>query len=349
MSLIFLDGFDDYAVAGDNLDAPLQSAGYAYAQRTSCSNDTPTGIGRSLRLFNTVPGNCSVDLPTGDVADLIVGGHVKLPNEPASSIMAFYNEDTLGAIRPQAMVILNAQRGVTICDVAQSIAYAASAPALMYPGVWYYFEVRVNHATGRMTVRLNEDTVIADVVVPLGSLGSTNIVRLVGADTGQSTFKYWDNLYVLDADVGTAPFNDFLGEVAVFTGRAQSDAGPNEMALVGTTGPEHYKGVDDDFYNDGDYLVAATPGLDEWFTMTDMPTDTLQVYAVVIATRIRKGSGPARYQNSARIGASVLTMPDKASSASFTTYIDILNEKPGGGTWSITDANAVQIGIASFS
>lgn len=356
MSLIHFDGFDDYRphtssnVSGDSaMNGALLSAGYSNAYFTRAENANPIGQGRSLACINTSGTTSFSGLrkPIGDVAKPIVGFHMLMPNDGTRSrICGFKNGNLLGGVTDDIMLIMNEQRGITLTNTGMSTVYAASEGSIVFPGVWYFLEIMADYATKQCTVRLNEDTIIPAAPFP-SARTTVNLFDFMGRDSFSATAKLYDNLYILDGATGGAPFTDFLGEIAVITSRPDADTVANEMTVNGSAEPEHYKVVDDDFSNDADYLSADTEGLEEWFSVTDLPIDTLAVYAVAAAPRLRKGAGPARYRTMVRIGDSGTPHinDDRSSSAAFSTVLDIMSERPGGGTWTVEDVNDLQIGF----
>lgn len=342
MSLLFFDGFDDYAATNAAPDDAMLASGYARAGNSRSRSETPNGLGRSL-------GKRATSQPTvlplgGEIEQLVVGFHYHAPDGVLDVIANFFSENLLGTYRSQFSVILNGQRGITVTNNIRTLVYGASAPALISPGVWYHIEVKVNHSTNEVIVRLNQETVVvAAFDIPFDA---TNVLELPATtDARAGGFKAFDNLYVLDCETGVAPFNDFLGETYVFTSGPISDAGPNDFEIVGTADPDNYQAVDDDFVNDGDYLTSIVDGARDWFGTTNVPADTLEVYAVGIVHRTRKGSGPAQYRSLARIGATEVANPIRSVSNTFSARLDIMHEKPGGGAWTVEDANALEIGI----
>lgn len=350
MSLIWFDGFDDYTATG-SATSHLLSSGYAIAPSSGTDADTPHGVGRSMRILNT-SGNQQFSLYKAlgvGTDDIVMGFHFKPTNASFNSIVRFHNENLLGSIREAGMLIMNAQRGVTWTNHNANVAYAASDANVIFPNVWYFVEVRLNFATGYVTVRLNEEVVLNANVLASLTHQTVNMFSFPGKDDFSGAAKLYDNVYVLDASVDDAPFNDFLGEVVCYSLRPMSDAGANDFSIVGSVDPEHYKAVDEEFILDGDYLTTVTAGDIEMFGLTDLPVDTLEVYAVGIAVRSRKEpAGPAQYRAIARLGVDTENLTTRAASATFQTKLEIMQQKPGGGSWSISDANGLEIGTEAM-
>lgn len=284
MSLIWFDGFDDY-VTGSGVASSLLSSGYAIAPNHGVSADTPHGIGRSMRILNS-SGNEQFTLYKAlgiGTDDVIMGFHFKPTNASFNSIVRFHNENLLGSIREAGMLIMNAQRGLTWTNHGANVVYAASDANVIFPNVWYFVEIRLNFATGYVTVRLNEEVILNANVLASLAHQTVNMFSFPGKDDFSGASKLFDNLYVLDASVDDAPFNDFLGEVVCYSLRPMSDAGANDFDIIGSVDPEHFKAVDEEFIMDGDYLTTTTVGDIEMFGLTDLPADTLEVYAVGVA------------------------------------------------------------------
>lgn len=347
MSLIWLDGFDDYGNNDANVSTLMKTTGYAATNKLYASTDTPHGLGKSLYTLNT-SGNDINHIALrralgGDIEDCIVGLHVKMPDDGLQRILGFEWENGLGSFSTQFMLAMNGQRGITVTNANINVAYAVSEPNVFFPEVWYFLEVRLDIPNNQIVVRVNEDIVInAEFIAPKQQ--GTNILRLYNKDSFSSTRKKFDNLYIIDANTGAAPFDNFLGEIVVHTSLPNTDAGANDWDIVGT-GTDHFAQVDDPVINDADYLTSETVGDIEFFGVEDVPTDTLQVLAVGIATRMRKEAGGTGYfRTKARVGATVADMPEHNPSSNFTTTLDIMHYKPSGGAWTIEDANDLHIG-----
>lgn len=345
MSLLFFDGFDDYVAAGASPDTAMLASGYARSGGSLASDNTPNGLGRSLRKRTSSQPTI---VPAGqDVTQLFTGFHFISPDALVEVIANFYSENLLGTFRPQVTIIVNGQRGITVTNQLRTIVYGASDPALVSPGVFYFVEVKVDHVAGSVTVRLNNEVVVVAVLtLPFGTTNCVELPQVIDSRAGGD--KFYDNLYILDGETGIAPYNDFLSEAYVFTAAPDADTGPNAFDIVGL-GTDNFAVVDDGFVNDGDYLTTTTDGAQDWWSVANVPADTLEVFAVGIVHRTRKGAGPAQYRSLARIGATEVANATRSVSSTFSARMDIMTEKPGGGSWAVADANAFEIGIEAIA
>lgn len=350
MTLIWMDGFDDYGT-GANIAGTLTSGGYASANTIGVTTDTPTGTGYAITTKDDSANSVSqVALRRalgGNYEDVIAGFHIKVDNRSTYRLMAFEFEDGLGNFTTQAQLLMNGQGGITLTNSSSSVAYAVSEPNVFLPNVWYFMEVRLDIPNNLLIVRINEEVVMA--TEHIAPKLYTNIFRLFGKDYSTYSYRRFDNLYLIDADSGLAPFNDFLGEVAVGTGKPVADAAPNDFTVTGT-GPGHYGQVDDPTLNDADYLSSETVGQQELFEMEDVPIDTLEVLAVGLVYRVRKEAGGSGFiRGIAQVGEDTLLLPDRNPTSVFANQLEIMERQPNGGAWTIAAADDLKLGVEIIS
>jgi hypothetical protein len=354
--LFLLDGFDNIGANDENIADKLISFGYNSTNSLYSSTDTPHGYGSSLYgTFRWGYENSQGRRPIGgDCADLIVGFHVKLASQNAGvNLMGFTKENFLGQYTNTVWLLANGQSGLTLTSDARNVVYATTAANIFERNTWYFVEMRFNFQTGVFTLRLDEDVVIEAPICTAAILGLDviNVVRTLGEDSNGGVRTLYDNMYMSNGQGAVAPFDDFLGETVIYTSLPDADTGPNGFDLVTTTGEvEHFKAVDDPVIDDTNYLQTSEINDGEYFSVTNVPADTIEVIAVGVATRMRKlGGADGRFRVKARIGASELTLPSRPiTSATFLTKLEVLPQKPGGGPWSIADANALQVGIETL-
>lgn len=360
--ILLLEGFDDYATANNGTRAGMLSSGYsaAGAQCVSRTN-TPHGMGQSLRVPNSYGDSdpsCAYAYG-GTIADLITGFHFNFVNGivfsgAALPILGFCREDYLGNYGYTLWLIRNAQSGLTLARSDNNgngynvAALAYSDANLVFPDTWYFVELRFNFLSSTFEVWLDEDLVISASTggFPISAI---NMFRTTGPSGNVNPELLLDNMYALNGQGASAPFNAPLGEIIVFTSNPDGDADPNEMTMHGTTETDHYQLVDDAAIDDSNYLTTETED-EEYFTIQNLPADTIELLAAGIAARLRKDAGsPARFRMKARIGASETVGGNKTISATFQTKYEWLAEKPGGGAWEISDGNSLEVGVETVA
>lgn len=343
--LIWLDGFDDYPDSNLTSVGYIDGGGYLFI-----SNESPTGIGRSLGVSTgTAGGNGSWEKAFGNYSHIIVGAHYNCGEFTDNIPFTMRVGDGEGHIDTILTLFGNEKRGLSVLNSGGSLI-AETPPNLVFPNVWYYIEWEVDFPAGKIIVRVN-DTEVLNELRDLG--GSSQIVNIVGGgsrswSSSGSTHQLWDNFYIVAPELGGA-FNTFMGEIVVFTARPDADVGPNNWETEGLGLSGHYDAVDDITYDDGDYLHIVNPDTDEWFSIVDVPDDTLEVLAVGVAGRVSKdgGGGVGRYQLLAAVGEDALALPVRSANTNAFTKLEIMEGKPGGGAWTIPDANGLNIGIRS--
>lgn len=346
--LLWMDGFDDYPDAD-----VLTSAGYIDGGGyLSMSVDTPHGLGQALRIgTNTAGGNGSWNRAIGNHQHVIVGAHYKCGEYTNNLIFELQVGDGKGNINTVLTLFGNEKRGVSVLSGGNVLI--ETPPNVLFPNVWYFVEWEVDFLTGKIVVRINDSEIINQVSGFLS--GTTQLCNIVAGGsrswTSQFDRQLWDNLYILDPSTGAAPFDTFLGEIIVFTGRPGADIGPNEWNTEGLALAGHFDAVNDLVYDDTDYLHIINPDLEEWFSVTNLPIDTLEVLAVGIAPRVSKdgGGGVGRYKALASVNTDIVELPTRSASTNPFTKLEIMETTPSGAAWSIADANNLNVGIRSVS
>lgn len=214
MSLLYFDGFDRYGsttattfytrsgwtVVGTPINGP--ALGRRGGNAIECNNSdiasnymqhnftaaSTVFVGFSLLVQSGATRQASPIMQLRDSA----GSHIELRNDAAGALGVFKGSGTTTQI-------------------------GSWTSAVLTPGTTAYLELKVVIGTsGSWELRIDGTVVGSASGDTKGSSGSTvDRIRIGGRMATASGFKNWyDDLYILD-DAGSAPFNTYLGDVAV--------------------------------------------------------------------------------------------------------------------------------------
>lgn len=241
---------------------------------------------------------------------------------------------------------LGLYRGATL------IASAPSPYAVM--GTWKYFEIKakIHSSEGFVEVRVDEQTVISFTgnTRDGGVSGLVNSVRMNTGDTGNGAAFYFDDFYLLDTS-GPAPYNDFLGDIAVKT-LVPSGVGDSAQ-WVGSDGNsvDNHLLVDEVPAAAADYVESNTSGQIDLYSMTDIPAgyNVLAVQEVLHAVKSDGGTQPSVVPTSKGVLGAVrddsILPPLQTGTAIFGYNGDIRTTDPDGNPLTPARVNAMQVGM----
>lgn len=266
MALLFFDGFDHYD-AGTFTQKWDSKVGGTY---TAAAGRLGTvGINNPSAFFTCVPASG---------ATAIVGFAVKPTLSDAGNDTLSICDTIAGGSGIQVGLRTMTDGSISVRR-AGSTEIARSAPGVVTAGVHYYIEIKVviDNAVGTVEVRVNEIAVIvaAGLDTQVTSTARWNIIQF---DNGDGI----DDVYCCDG-TGSAPHNDFFGDVHVDTLYPLTDA---ETAgayaqFTPSTGTDHGALVDDATPAASDYNAAATAVLRETYRL-DPPTVGVAVFGVQV-------------------------------------------------------------------
>jgi hypothetical protein len=215
----------------------------------------------------------------------------------------------------------------------------------IYPGTWYYLEVKVKHATeGFFTVRLNEQTIFD------GSGNYIGFQEMVGFK--QITLYYSDvmncsvdDFYLLDSSGST--FNDFLGDIRIDT--IHPNGAGNYAQLTPSAG-NNYECVDEAQYDDTDYIYSANIGNKDSYTFQDVPTelDDSGIYALRMVS-FPKRTVPAdniKLKHLVRQGGVDYVQTEQSLPETFYMLNDYVEKDPSDDNpWTKAKINSAEFGV----
>ena len=220
---------------------------------------------------------------------------------------------------------------------------------------WYYVEFKwtLDNTSGATEVRVNGVTdpgcTLSGVdTLYSGTDTSWNAV-LIGCQF--NTASWWcDDIYISDLSGGVN--DDFLGDVTV-QGRLPDGNGTNSD-FTGSDGDStnNYLLVDEQTVDypddDGTYVQSSTIGHYDTYTYPALST-TATVLAVQVGACAKKtDSGARTYKCVAKLSGGAETdgsTTHAPSEGSYSYGLEVWNEKPGGGSWSVSDVDNAEFGV----
>ena len=212
---------------------------------------------------------------------------------------------------------------------------------------WNYYEVKatIADAGGIVQVRQNGNpTPVINFTGDTKNAGtSTNIdyVRLAG--TSQGDFADW---YILNT-LGSAPNNDFLGDVRVHCLRPNGNG--NYSQYVGSDGNsvDNYLLTDESPFNTTDYVGSSTVGQKDSYTLDNLPAGVTAVYGVQeVAIVAKSDAGLASIKQLLRVSGTDYTTSAFALATSYQEMVNLRELNPSTGVaWTPASVDGIEAGV----
>jgi hypothetical protein len=275
MALLFMDGFDTLSA-----NAPLSAKGWSQSYSTS---DTGRFGGRAV----TVGTGLAASVTIANTQTVILGFAYKHTTATVGAYLLIRFRD--GATTQLELQIdstsIRAYRGAgTTLLATGSATVAASA--------WTSLEIKLMVAdSGSIVVKLDGVTVLSfSGDTQSNSSAYCNTVLLAG--TSSASIGALDDLFLLDT-TGSAPLNDYIGDVRVSTLFPTSDS---SVAFTPASGGSNYLMVDDGATVDGDttYASGSSVGDKDLMGFEDLSFTPATVHAVRVGSVARKTDAGVR-------------------------------------------------------
>lgn len=333
MALRFADGFDHYAV-GDILAkwtvVPTGPAsmitgrfGSGQAARFAAWNRTVTKVIDAQATWIVGFAFRSAALVTSGVLVRFLDGavvHVDLRLDASGHLFFTRNGTTIGSV---GTTVLSASTYYYL-EVKVTISDTVGVAALRINGV--------SELNGTSLDTRNAGNSTADTISFIVSPGSADTIDL-------------DDLTICDG-TGSAPTNDFLGDVRVEA--LFPNGNGNTSNLVGSDGnsTDNYLLVDETTPATADYVESSTPTDKDTYTYTNPTSTSGTVYGVQILPYAAKtDAGVRSIKSIARLSGTEVDSAAKTLSATAAYFPDVREAKPGGGAWSISDVSSAEFGV----
>lgn len=211
-------------------------------------------------------------------------------------------------------------------------------------------------SNGSFELRLGGTTIMSLVgITNSGSTASVDSISWTGNTGGNSgntqNNVFWDDLYVNDAVDATAtqlvPNNDFLGDLRVACPLPTSDGDTTQFTP--STGSNHAALVDESPPNTTDYNGSGTDGQRDLYNVADLSGTVAAVLSVRVGLYATKSDAGSAALKTLVKENSVVTAGSSQGIGS-TSYLPYWGPfravRPSdGAAWTVSDVNALQIGV----
>jgi hypothetical protein len=227
---------------------------------------------------------------------------------------------------------------------------ASSSPGQVLVGTWKYIEISatISDTIGICTVR-------ADGLVVISFTGDTRnggtattfdtvTIQAAALGVGSGSNYLWDDVYLCD-DTGSAPYNNFLGDVRVYS-LSPTGAGASTQWTPDTG--SNFSRVNEIPYSSVNYVQSNTSGQRDTYAVTDLPAGGVTtIYGVqnnIIAKRTDAGAVAVKptLKSSATIAYGTSTLLPTSD----TVVTDVRTTDPAtSATWTVNGVNNLEVGM----
>jgi hypothetical protein len=223
----------------------------------------------------------------------------------------------------------------------------ATGTTVLTPGVFYFVELKatISDTVGVAVVRI-DGAVEINFSGDTRNAGNATADRFdVGTISGSNVQLDVDDFYACDG-TGSAPTNDFLGDVRVEA--LLPNGNGTTSNLVGSDGNsvDNYLLVDDATPAVADYVESSTVGDKDTYAFTNPTPSSGTVYGVqVLPYAAKTDAGVRSIVSVARLAGTEVDSSAKTLSATAQYLPDVREAKPGGGSWSVSDVGSAEFGV----
>lgn len=344
MSLLFMDGFDHYAVA----DMLLKWTNFPSNGNTAAFTTGRFGTAQAAVFNNnlTFVGK----LLSAPQSTLICGFAFKINSLSNTTILGFYSSSDSGY---QVTLNLNSSGQLGLYNNGGTLIGSLSS-GVVTPNTWCYIEVKItfsaSNASNTCIVRVNGANVInipAGNVVRSFSSNTADTVRIgLFANIFGPTLNY-DDLYVCN-NSGTLNA-DFLGDSRIET-LFPNGAGNSTQFTIGGSSPAatNWQSVNETTENgDTTYVSSSTAGQIDEYAMTDLASTAYTIYGIQSIVVARKDdAGTRTIAIMTRSGGTDYTGSSQNIGTNYNQYSEIRETDPAtSAAWNGTNVNALQVGF----
>jgi hypothetical protein len=329
MALRFIDGFDHYATA--DLIQKWNGSGGTGTITSAAARTGPAG-------FRLGDSNATITKIIDAQATWIVGFAFRTAAMQANARLIQFDDGP-----SVSHVDLRTDATTNKLVLTRNGTVLGTSTIVLQNNTFYYIEVKVtiNDSTGVAVLKVNGVTEINLSGQDTRNGGNSTADRFT--IRGQGGVTDFDDIYICDGTGGSN--NDFLGDCKVET-LVPTGAG-NSTQWAPSTG-SNWQNVDDATPNgDTDYNSDGTVSDKDTYAMSNLVTTSGTVYGVQSIVSAKKDDAGSRSIHAVvRSGSSETNGSDVTMTASYVQKQDVFETKPGGGTWSISDVNAMEAGVA---
>lgn len=289
MALLFMDGFDHYASAdilkkwtAQNGSSSITLINSTAGRRGGGALLAPSGSATTANVTKTLAAS---------YATLIVGIAWKISAVSARNIMSVLDNGTA-----HLTLVMNSDSTLSIRRGTSAGTTLATSGSSLSLNTWYYIELKatIHDSTGAYEVRVNGSPWLSasNVDTRNGANASVNQV-LLGSDgvLANVLTQTFDDLYICDTS-GSAPQNDFLGDVRIDTVLPSADGTYTDFTP--STGTDHYALVDEATPSTSDYNESGTSGHQDSYVMQNVSSIPGTIFGVQVNVLAHKDDAGIR-------------------------------------------------------
>lgn len=345
MSLVFVEGFDQYKTGTGQASAEMLASGRYVGWLPNLSVVSPGRSGRGNYLSASTASCLLPDAYTSIIVGTAVSHHAS----------GSYNVVTLrysdGGSQYIHLYVGFNELGQIWVTCGGTTYY--SPIGTIIGGAWNYLEISadIDATAGSFEIRLNGGSVLSRSGINTRNSLAPSSVNMVVLELNSTTTMGigggYDDVYVLELDSGTG-LRTFLGDITVETLFPNADGDANEMTP--STAGDHYAMVDEVNGLDGSttYVYTGVGSFQELYQIGDLAADITQVLAVEVAVVARKTVIGTMIANlSAKLSGVQVNSDDWYLPTAYTSRFMMLESNPSGGSWTVNDVNNLQIGFKS--
>lgn len=335
MSLLFVEGFDHYAIADatKKWDAGGVSGSSIVAGRVDGS---AWSVGTTTMYLQKI-------FSASNETEMIVGFAIK-----STSYTTFSGLATFYTVAGVAQLSLSCNSTTGILSVRRgdySAATIVDTGRALTANNWNYIEMRVlfSQTVGEVEIRVNGEVWANST--GLDTCADTNVgagILRLGNGTAALNSAIYDDLYIIKKDGSGS--TDFLGDVRVKTLFPTANGTTTQLTPSAGT---NYENVDDATAETTNYNSSTVAGNKDLYTTGDLTVTGGTVYGLqVVSWAAKDNTGTRSVSNVVKSSTTTDVKTAQAVSTSYDFYSDLLALNPDGSVaWTESTVNAAEIGV----
>lgn len=363
--LLFYDGFEGLVTGSTSSSS---AAGIPLRYSENVGSGTQLRPASEITPLSPTPGTILVgEGAVGDniTAQRLVATHAEgrvgvrlLPFRAGGTIAAgrlFRLRDNAGNVTHLTIALTTGGEIAVHRGLLTDTLLGTSSGAGLSAASWVYLEVGyvIDDSSGGVWVKVDGTDVLrlgAYALTPTtldtrnGGNASIDAVGFHTNSTVASNKACFDDWYVVDTS-GSAPYNDFLGDVRVL--EIIPDGAGDETDFTPNAG-NNWQAVDEVPGHDGDtsYVESNTAGDEDLYSMTNPASSATTVYAAKVVVVARKtDAGDSDLELSLKSGTTTDRVNVGLLSNSYAEYTSVYTANPDGpAAWTIAALDGVQVG-----
>lgn len=337
----WIDGFDTYGSGGTDTSAALAGNWAEFGALGAITFDNSVArTGTFSAHASAQNANTTMRRVFSTTLDTVVVGYALwLANLPITVHVAhqFIDEDN------------NAQLSVAIISTGAIRVYASDLSTILgetdgpvcTPESWDFIEAKYTPTS--IVIRVNRTEVLSITGMTNAPVAQWGIK---GSTFGDTADWWLDDIYCCNTSGGTN--TDFIGDAHVYTLLPNGDDTPVDW--TNSTGSTSWSLIDEVGPNTTDYIFTDTASKATQVTLTDLPTEAVNIYGVQSYSYMKKtAGGVGSVKQSIVSGASATDDDGHDLSTDWNYYKGTFEEDPAGGSWTRTAVNAAKLRVTRTS